>query len=200
MRLLKPHGSLHWTKIDSQEKTLQLHEAPYGQRAAKRNVIPPTWDKTVLNEWPWKRVWQESSRLLQQARCLIVIGYSVPSTDLMSQALIRSSLGSAGLRLMVVVNPDPDARSRMIDLARPAIRPTTRIIELATLSEFAAALDESPGDRARRRTQRRAMARVQQSLKDVDDRLFQVEDWEWRISDLEDLVSRVETLEHASKE
>jgi hypothetical protein len=55
----------------------------------------------------------------------------------MSQALIKSSLSGAELRLLVVVNPDREARGRVIDLSRAAIKPKTRIIELSAIRDFA---------------------------------------------------------------
>jgi hypothetical protein len=191
LRLLKPHGSLHWSNVDTDNETLQLRESAYGQRSVKTNVIPPTWDKAILGQWPWKPIWQESSRYLQRVRCLIVIGYSVPPTDLMSQALIKSSLSSAELRLLVVVNPDPEARGRVIDLARAAIKPRTRVIELGALHDFALLLDETPEEKRRRAERLHAVRREIASLRRrIDD---------FRDDELWDLESRIEDLETAVK-
>jgi hypothetical protein len=197
LRLLKPHGSLHWSKLRVDQKTLDLRVDPYAQQAARANVIPPTWDKTVLGAWPWKPVWEEASRYLQKVRCLIVVGYSVPPTDLMSQALMKSSLSSADLRLLVVVNPDPQARARVIDLARSAIRPKTRIIELGALQDFALLLDETPDERRRRTAAlaplRRDLEKLQRRL--VDYREDELWDLESRLEDLELLEDRIAQLE-----
>lgn len=148
IRLLKPHGSLHWTAVDPHSETLELSDDPYAVRAADANIIPPTWDKTALSQWPWKPIWQEASRLLQQVRCLVVIGYSVPATDLLSQALIKGSLGApkSKLRLLVVVNPDRAARARVINLARPGVVSGTRVIEIESLRDFATLLDPAPNE------------------------------------------------------
>jgi hypothetical protein len=137
LRLLKPHGSLNWSLRKEDRKLLSLNEDAYGQRKARGNIIPPTWDKAILQKWPWKTIWKEASLTLQRTRCLFVIGYSVPATDLTSQALIRSSLTGGDLRLLVIANPDPAARARVINLARGAIKPNTRIVELNGLAEFA---------------------------------------------------------------
>jgi hypothetical protein len=190
LRLLKPHGSLHWTNVNEETETLDLRADAYAQKAARSNVIPPTWDKTVLGRWPWKPVWEESSRYLQRVRCLIVVGYSVPPTDLMSQALIKSSLSRAELRLLVVVNPDADARGRVIDLARAAIKPKTRVIELGALRDFALLLDETPDER-RRRSHRfdpvmGELARLEQRIDDY--RSDELWDLDSRVGDLEDAV------------
>ncbi len=143
LRLLKPHGSLHWTRVNEDKRTLALRGNPYALSPATKNIIPPTWDKTVLGQWPWKPVWRECSRYLQYARCLIVIGYSVPVTDLMTQALIKSSLGHANLRLLVVVNPDAAARRRVVNLATAGIKPKTRVLEMGALEDFGRLLEET---------------------------------------------------------
>jgi hypothetical protein len=181
-------------------KQLALRLDPYEGKSAQGDIIPPTWDKTILGEWPWKPVWEQASKALQLTRCLIVIGYSVPPTDLTSQALIRSSLSGGDLRLLVVANPDPRARARVIDLARGAIRSHTRILELDALEDFAALLDETPAQRSRRLDMNRKFRLVQQRatalrtrVQELDDR---TEDLEWHeLGDIEDRLSDVEALE-----
>lgn len=186
LRLLKPHGSLHWAGLDSSTQTIRLQTDPYKQRNPQSNLIPPTWDKSILGEWPWKPVWEESSRVLQRARCLIIIGYSVPQTDLMSQALMKSSLSTTELRLLVVVNPDQEARARVIDLAQGAIRPRTRVVELGALQDFALLLDETPGER-----DRRAIAlRMRRQVDAITAKLEDLETWQ-----LPDLESRLDDIE-----
>lgn len=212
LRLLKPHGSLHWSITDARQKQLSLRLDPYEGKSARGDIIPPTWDKTVLGEWPWKPVWEQASKALQLTRCLIVIGYSVPPTDLTSQALIRSSLSGGDLRLLVVANPDPRARARVIDLARGAIRSHTRILELDALEDFAALLDETPAQRLHRLDTTRKFRSVQQraaALRNRVDRLDdRTDDLQWhdiadiddRLSDLEALESRVSEVEAAIAE
>jgi hypothetical protein len=191
LRLLKPHGSLHWADIDGAKKQLRLDTDAYGSRGARENIIPPTWDKGILGEWPWKPVWQEASAMLQSTRCLIVIGYSVPQTDLTSQALIRSSLSGGSLRLLVVANPDPRARGRVIDLARGAIDSRTRILELDSLREFAQLLDETPKERRNRQATSRRLRALAEQVQDLEELTG---DLEW--VELDDLEGRIDELEN----
>ncbi len=205
LRLLKPHGSLHWGHIDVPKKSLRLHTDAYAHRSARANIIPPTWDKGILGEWPWKPVWQEASTMLQATRCLIVIGYSVPQTDLTSQALIRSSLSEGNLRLLVVANPDPVARGRVVDLARGAINSRTRILELDDLAEFAQLLDETPVEQRERQATLRQLQAVEEQVDDLEDltddlEVIDLNDLDWRIDELEDqdfdgLERQIEELE-----
>jgi hypothetical protein len=197
--LLKPHGSLHWALVNQAEERLRLESDAYAQRPAKGNIIPPTWDKAILGEWPWKPIWKEASAMLQRTRCLIVIGYSVPQTDLTSQALIRSSLSGGQLRLVVVANPDPAARARVVDLARGAITPSTHILELDTLRDFARLLDETPDQQKDRQRTARQLRSLSRRLKGVEEPLdsHDLDDLEWRLEALEDqdLASRLDKVE-----
>jgi hypothetical protein len=199
VRLLKPHGSLHWAVLDKTEKRLRLETDAYAERPAKGNIIPPTWDKTILGEWPWKPIWQEASHMLQRTRCLIVLGYSVPQTDLTSQALIRSSLSGSQLRLVVVANPDPAARARVIDLARGAITPSTRILELETLQDFARLLDETPNQRRERQQTMRQLRGLSRRLRQIEEPLesHDLSNLEFRLEELEDhdLPMRLKAVE-----
>ena len=154
----------------------------------------------MLGEWPWKPTWEQASRVRQSTRCLVVIGYSVPQTDLTSQALIRSSLSGGRLRLLVVANPDQEARARVIDLARGAITAQTRIFELETLSDFARLLDETPAERQEREALASRVQRLQRRIRTVESlteplELHDLDLFEGRIADLEALEARVSDLE-----
>jgi hypothetical protein len=197
LRLLKPHGSLHWEGVDPATKHMCLLSTPYSRHTAKGSIIPPTWDKAILGEWPWKQVWEEASRALQRTRCLVVIGYSVPQTDLTTQALIRSSLGGSPLRLLVVANPDPEARGRVIDLARGAVVASTRIIEFETLRDFAELLDETPDERQRREATSRNISQLRARLRDLNETMDDLDDRTESLSwtDVGDLEARIDDLE-----
>lgn len=200
LRLLKPHGSLHWSLQDAEAKRLELRGEPYGAEAVRDNIIPPTWDKAILQEWPWKPIWKQASQMLQRTRCLIVIGYSVPQTDLTSQALIRSSLSNGNLRLIVVANPDPLARARVIDLARGGITSRTRVLQLNSLGDFAQLLDETPAERKQRQATRRQLQALRTRVGDVEEvtddiSAFDLDEIESRVDDIGDLESRVDDLE-----
>jgi hypothetical protein len=191
LRLLKPHGSLNWLLEQDGDSRLRLTDDAYGILAARGNIIPPTWDKTILQEWPWKPIWKAASKMLQRTRCLIVIGYSVPQTDLTSQALIRSSLVNGDLRLIVVANPDPQARSRVIDLARGGITSNTRILEFDGLSDFAQLLDEPPREKRKRQATKRQLRAFSNRLVEVEETIDDLE-----MYDLEDLETRISEIEN----
>jgi chromosome segregation ATPase len=75
---------------------------------------------------------------------LVVIGYSVPATDQLSQALLRADVNK--LSALVVANPDPEARRRVIDVMSSALESTASVVELQTIEEFASYLPPSPNE------------------------------------------------------
>jgi hypothetical protein len=176
IRLLKPHGSLNWA-LSEDRKEVSLVAAYDAE--AQRSIVPPTWDKSEVAEWPWNEVWRASRRALAQARLLIVIGYSVPLTDQLSQALLRADVHN--LRGLIIVNPDPAARDRMKSLLSSALNRSSVIVELATFDEFARHLPLAPTEEppldvvdSLRQLEMR-LARAASSLHDMEDQAQQQE-------------------------
>lgn len=133
--LLKPHGSLNWN-IDEKGK-VNLEPNPYDIKTAKGRIVPPTWFKDPKEE-PYKSVWQRIRREIQGCRALVVIGYSMPSTDLFSRALFKTDLRS--IEFLVVANPDISDRRRFIDLIKDKVEISTPIVELNNLKELVSGL------------------------------------------------------------
>jgi hypothetical protein len=139
--LLKPHGSLNWhIGEDGQGVSMVDEYAP----TTTGSIVPPTLDKTAVGQWPWSEVWRAARRVLGSARMLVVIGYSVPATDQLSQALLRADVNK--LSALVVVNPDPEARRRVIDVMSSALESTASVVELQTIEEFASYLPPGPNE------------------------------------------------------
>lgn len=138
IKLLKPHGSLNW-KISS-SGSVQLEKDPYSIETAKGRIVPPTWFKR-LNEEPYASIWKEARLEIRKCRALIVIGYSVPQTDIFSRALFKAEIGSKErkqkLDLLIVVNPDKEARRRFVELVHRGIESRTRILEFNSFQDLA---------------------------------------------------------------
>lgn len=128
--LLKPHGSFNWN-IDK-KKVVKLEKKPYNIKTADGRIVPPTWFKS-LNEEPYASVWKQARLGIRRCRALIVIGYSVPQTDIFSRALFKAEVGSKEKRekldLLILANPDREARRRFIELVQKGIESKTRILE-----------------------------------------------------------------------
>ncbi len=134
IRLLKLHGSLHFSK-----GTFALKKAPYTSRGAKKRlqfeIIPPEWNKR-FDEGVFGRVWAQAAVEIHQARTIVVIGYSFPLTDLHTSSLFRVSVPRSRLSNVVLVNPDSEARHRAMNVLRRGLTPKTRVMVFDSLKEF----------------------------------------------------------------
>jgi len=138
IKLLKPHGSLNW-HVDPDRHAVSL-VGEYATSTAT-SIVPPTWDKSDAAEWPWIDVWRAARKVLGSARMLVVVGYSVPATDQLSQALLRADVNK--LSALVVVNPDGEARRRVVEVLSSGLDSKAAVIQLDTFAEFAAYLAPS---------------------------------------------------------
>ena len=140
--LLKLHGSLNWDRSAGDAiNQLVLRQDPYtDQKRAAAEVVPPVWNKTIVQDPVFQLIWKEARRTLPTGPVLLIIGYSVPPTDLLSQALIRIAVSertmNQKLSHLIVVNPDVEARRRLIHLVQGGMNSKTVIIELEKLSEL----------------------------------------------------------------
>lgn len=143
--LLKPHGSLNW-RIDNGQ--VSLEERPYDIESAEDRIVPPTWFKR-LDQEPYASVWKRARLEIRRSRALIVVGYSVPSTDLFSRALFKAEVSSKiqreKLDFLVVANPDRSARQRFVDLVSGGIEQSTRILEFDSFEELVGSLQDRKG-------------------------------------------------------
>jgi hypothetical protein len=135
IKLLKPHGSLNWVR---EGNAWGLRSDEYGARPEDELVIvPPLWQKSFDIE-PYQTIWRETRRVLSSVKALFVIGYSLPETDVYTQATLRMDVGQ--LDFLCIVNPDEEARSRIIRTLRSAIATDTHLVEFRRLADIAALL------------------------------------------------------------
>ena len=112
MRLLKLHGSMNWGTFDHDSTNMMVFGS-YGdlrqQQGAQQTtvLVPPTWHKG----WDWRHpvsaVWDAAVDAIGTATRIIIIGYSVPTTDLHFKYLLAAGLQrNISLSRLFVVNPD----------------------------------------------------------------------------------------------
>jgi len=140
--LLKLHGSLGWTLYAN--GALKLKDRPYYVRKGKVetiSVLPPGWNKRIDRN-PYKQFWRRARLRLQACKSLLVIGYSLPETDLLAKALfgevVRLRAGARKyLSQLVLVDPAPAVRAKLIRLFNPALGPLCEVQQYDTIGEFA---------------------------------------------------------------
>jgi hypothetical protein len=144
IRLYKLHGSLHFQVTErvvkgKDEAHVLLKERPYTKQhgTIKFTIIPPEWNKQY-DRGAFARIWRSASAAIHNAENLVFVGYSLPSTDMHSTVLFRTSVKSRGLKSLVVVNPDPEARRRTRDVVQRGISKSTRVLSFDSFRDFAA--------------------------------------------------------------
>jgi len=147
IKLLKLHGSLNW-EWDEISHSVTLTSSPYNPD--KFLIIPPAVNKDITGHPVLNSVWKEARSALRLARVILVIGYSVPETDLLAQALLRVDPAwerSKPLTHLILVNPEGQARGDMVRLVARAIDGATRVVWEDRFSDLVPLL-ASPGNEA----------------------------------------------------
>lgn len=144
IRLLKLHGSLNWQRDPAGAVALRADPYEVVNRASGE-IVPPVWNKAISNDQILSELWKSARAEFARGPVLVVIGYSVPETDQLSQALIRVSASSRTdsnkLKALIVINPDRVARERFVRLVKGALQPSTVIVELSYFKELAQVLE-----------------------------------------------------------
>ena len=135
VELLELHGSANWVypggrggKLRIFDSYERLHTAGYIPE-----LVPPTWRKSF--DGPLTHVWRRALEQISRATRLVVIGFSMPPTDLHFKYLLAAGLReNISLREIVFVNPDcqsVEVRARALfgDLDR---RPRARLVQTDT--------------------------------------------------------------------
>jgi hypothetical protein len=148
--LLKMHGSMNWQV--SRQGAVSLVRDLDGVTSLKGAIIPPTWFKDLQQE-PFASIWKAARRQIRAAKIMVVVGYSVPPTDLFSRSLFKVEAGSKEgrqrLELVVLVNPDREARRRFFELVKGGVEPGAIVLEFSKLEELAQVLSNNMPPRRR---------------------------------------------------
>jgi hypothetical protein len=131
VKVLKLHGSVGWYKnernkiflnwgvflqhfisnirdVDEPETSPAKYEHPF---VIEPSFIKPIEQKELLD------IWDEARSVLEKAREIFIVGYSMPKADASAQNLIVHSLrANSNLPKVTVVNPDKDTLGRFEEL------------------------------------------------------------------------------------
>jgi hypothetical protein len=125
--VFKLHGSMNWARANlpnsqgSQSITVFNNYNEVREKNLVPELIPPTWKKIFENQL--ESVWDEAIQKLKTATRIIVIGFSMPPTDLHFKYLLAAGLkDNISLRKVVFVNPDEkdELKPRVKELLREA--------------------------------------------------------------------------------
>jgi hypothetical protein len=130
--LLKLHGSTNWSLSAGSEDQLTIYgEYEDVQRSGHTpELIPPTWRKSYSP--PLAAVWNHALGEFKKATRIVIIGFSIPPTDLHFKYLLAAGLReNISLREIVFVNHNKTTiEQRAADLFGDLMRrPRVRIAE-----------------------------------------------------------------------
>ena len=131
VELLKPHGSLNWRNTPTGVEVVKDELAVLPPSVA---LVPPQYLKRFEDE-PFASIWRNARRVLRSAQALVIVGYSLPSSDIFTAAALRLEVHQ--LDLLCIANPDPIARERILAVLRSALRPETAVVFFDNFAELA---------------------------------------------------------------
>lgn len=107
IKVLKLHGSINWKlKPGSMGLFIQAFRNYDDTSESKgdRVLLPPTWQKTFSGHLQY--VWKNAVSAISTATRLVIIGFSIPETDIHFKYLLSAGLqDNISLREIVFVNP-----------------------------------------------------------------------------------------------
>jgi hypothetical protein len=126
-----------WLPIASNFKTLR-----HGEHTVQNEpmIVPPTWNKAHHHQ-EISRVWSFAARELSEAENIVVIGYSLPQSDMFFRLLYAlGTVASAPLDRFWVVNPDAsgEVKNRFQAILGPGAAARFQYLE----KDFASSLPE----------------------------------------------------------
>ena len=86
IEILKLHGSLNFAK-----KRKEGEGNPLTTALADPYILPPIFDKLTM-KWP-REMWKVALERLRGAKNIIIIGYSLPETDVYMQYFLKTAVG-----------------------------------------------------------------------------------------------------------
>ncbi len=138
VHLLKLHGSLHFIVSGPDDKPkVKLKQRPYTKQNGNLQftIIPPEWHK-AYDKGVFAKLWKHAADAIHGAKHIVVIGYSLPETDLHSTALFRTSLLLRKLKSLVVVNPDRHTRKRIRTVLQRGLSKDTKVLSFERFEHF----------------------------------------------------------------
>jgi SIR2-like domain len=106
LQILKLHGSVNWSPGTKPNERIKIYSSYNDIREVRDEVllIPPTWRKVFGGHLT--DVWEKAVQALNSATRVIVIGFSMPSTDTHFKYLLAAGLqNNISLRKFLFINP-----------------------------------------------------------------------------------------------
>lgn len=112
--VLKLHGSVNWAYSGRSGRTFKVYKDYESVRSNGRvpHIVPPTWNKTIAERLA--EVWFKAIEKMSTATQIVIIGFSIPATDLHFKYLLAAGMRSNfSLRKIIFVDPSDGIRARV---------------------------------------------------------------------------------------
>jgi len=148
IQLLKLHGSLNW---ESSSYGIRLKPRPYlvstrkgKTRFEKVSILAPGWNKQI-NKNPYKKFWRAARLHLEKCNTIIILGYSLPETDLLAQSLLAEVVRTRTarknfLKQLHLADPNDLVKEKFIRLFVPSLGSHGKVFKYDNISEFSQTL------------------------------------------------------------
>jgi hypothetical protein len=130
--LFKIHGSINWTQPRGKKKLVRICSSYSDIVALQQNMIlvPPTWKKGTNGAL--NNVWNEAVKALSNATRIVIIGFSLPATDIHIRYLLAAGLQeNISLRNIYCFNPAEIVKSNLFEVLRPELE-TQQVVKFDT--------------------------------------------------------------------
>jgi hypothetical protein len=146
IHLLKLHGSLNWESYPT-GTAIKLKARPYlvSTRSGKTRfekilILAPGWKKEIHRN-PYKRFWRTARLQLEKCKTLIILGYSLPDTDLLAQSLLAEVVRTRAARKTFIkqlhlADHNDSVKERFVRLFTPALGPHAKVFKYYDIAEF----------------------------------------------------------------
>lgn len=126
--VLKLHGSVNWAYPGARGKKFTVfndYESIYS-RGLSPELVPPTWNKTFADRLA--EVWFSAIDKLSTATRIVVIGFSIPRTDLHFKYLLAAGMKqNLSLREVVFIDPFTGMEDRVAEVLAERERRAGRV-------------------------------------------------------------------------
>jgi len=148
IRLLKLHGSVNWALYNNRQ--IKLKDRPFVVRTRRKSavfetvsILPPGWNKRIDRN-PYRQLWREARLKMEQCKTMIIIGYSLPETDLLAKALFAEVVRLRAarkryLKQLHLADPNDEVKQRFIEMFVPALNAQSKVFRYIGIDEFASA-------------------------------------------------------------
>jgi len=146
IEVLKLHGSINWNL--NKATNVVIKQRPYFVRAqrgkpvfGKAAILPPGWHKRV-DKNPYNKIWRLARLRLEKCKTLVIVGYSLPDTDLIARALflevarLRRARGNL-LKELHVADVSEAVKKKIIEIFVPALGSEGTVFQYSSADDLA---------------------------------------------------------------